>query len=255
LVADHHNAQSVQVRLYVRTYGADDELIRHYSPQLDLAPAESRQITWTLDHAVGAPIADIGVEISGSAGTAGSLYLDYLTWDGAPHVTFTRPDYKSTMWRRAWVDAVDAYGSWWPEPFRLVHNQGTGLLIQGSRDWTDYRVSADVTPHMVDATGVGARVQGQRRYYALLLARTNKVRLVKALDGETTLGEQDFGWDFGSTYQLSLEVVGTRLRGWVNDQLLFDLEDTTRPLDGGGIALLCTEGRTATQAVTVQPAD
>ena len=88
------------------------------------------------------------------------------------------------MWRRAWVDGVDQYGSRWPEPYRLVQNHGTGLLIQGTRDWTDYRVSAPITPHLVASAGIGARVQGMRRYYALLLAEGGTVRLVKALDGE-----------------------------------------------------------------------
>ena len=32
--------------------------------------------------------------------------------------------------------------------------------------------------------GIGIRAQGMRRYYALLLCNDNKVRLIKALDGE-----------------------------------------------------------------------
>jgi hypothetical protein len=48
--------------------------------------------------------------------------------------------------------------------------------------------------------------------------------------------------------------VGTRLRAWVDEQLLFEVRDAERPLAGGGVALVCREGRTATQAVTVRPA-
>ena len=55
------------------------------------------------------------------------------------------------------------------------------MIIQGTREWTDYEVRADVTPHMVEAAGLAARVQGMKRYYALNLCRGNKVRLVKAL--------------------------------------------------------------------------
>ena len=55
-----------------------------------------------------------------------------------------------------------------PETYRFSQNRGTGLISQGSLDWTDYRVEADVTPWMAAAAGVAARVQGLRRYYALL---------------------------------------------------------------------------------------
>ena len=116
-----------------------------------------------------------------------------------------------------------------------------------------YRVSADVTPHMAKAAGIAARVQGLRRYYALLLCRDGRACLVKALDGDTVLAETDFPWEFGQTHELSLEVVGTRLRAWIGGQQLFGVNDADRPLIGGGVALVCEEGRTATDAVTVQP--
>jgi hypothetical protein len=107
---------------------------------------------------------------------------------------------------------------------------------------------------MAAAAGIGARVQGMRRYYALLLCSDGAVRLVKALDGDTVLAENDFGCEYGGNYRLALEVNGACLRAWVDDRPLFDLEDTDRPLDGGGIALVCEEGRVGTDAVTVSPA-
>ncbi len=59
-------------------------------------------------------------------------------------------------------------------------------------------------------------------------------------------------WEARGTEQLRLQVVGDRTRGWVDDRLLFDLRDSDRPLDSGGVALICTEGRMSTDAVTVQ---
>jgi hypothetical protein len=170
-----------------------------------------------------------------------------------------RPSTEGTMWRRAWVNGVDEYNPRYPEPYRLVQNAGTGLLMQGTREWTDYRVTADVTPHMVKAAGIAARVQGLRRYYALLLCHDGadghpKARLVKALDGDAVLAETDFSWAFDETHELSIEVAGTRLRAWIDGQHLFDVDDAACPLTAGGIALVCEEGRTATNAVTVRPA-
>jgi len=254
VVADRGNKRPVTCRLYIRTYGADEALVRTHGPETVLDPGANYEFEWHIGDAGGAPIAEIGVEISSPQQADGTVYLDYLTWDGTPDVVLTRPAIGGTMWRRAWVDGVDQYDPWWPEPYRLVQNHGTGLLIQGTREWTDYRVSADVTPHMVEAAGIAARVQGMRRYYALLLCKEGKARLVKALDGKTVLAETDFLWEFGETHDLSLEVVGTYLRAWIDGERLFEVADTDRPLISGGVALVCEEGRTATEAVTVQPA-
>jgi hypothetical protein len=265
VAADERNSMPVVCRLYVRTYGPDDELVRAHGPEVVLTPGAEHECEWRIPDMGGTPIADIGVEISSDRRADGTVYLDYLTWEGAPDVVLTRPETArpetgGTMWRRAWVNGVDDYNPRYPEPFRLVHNRGTGLLIQGTREWADYRVSADVTPHMVTAAGIGARVQGLRRYYALLLCNGDKARLVKALDGDAVLAETDFSWRFDETHELSLEVVGdrqggVRLRAWIDGYLTFEVQDTDRPLDGGGVALICAEGRTATQAVTVRPAE
>ena len=254
VAADGGNETPAACRLYIRTYGANDELVRTYGPEATLEPGASHEFKWRIGDTGGTPIAEIGAEISSMQRADGTVYLDYLTWDGTPDVVLTRPAGGGTMWRRAWVDGVDDYSTWSPEAYRLVQNHGTGLLIQGTREWTDYRVSADVTPHLVTSAGVGARVQGLRRYYALLLCSDGKVRLVKALDGDTVLAEADFPWELDGTYDLSLEVVGSRLRAWIDGVQFFEVDDTDRPLAGGAVALVCEEGRTATETVTVRPA-
>ncbi|MCP4396766.1 MAG: ADP-ribosylglycohydrolase family protein, partial [bacterium] len=249
--ADSDNADPILVRLYFRCYGEDDRLNIVRGAEISLQPGAAHEFRWTIPDTQGAPIAEIGVELSAEQRADGNAYLDYLTWNGTPNTTFKRPSHRGNMWRRAWVNGVDDYDARWPESYRLVQNHGTGLLMQGTREWHNYRVSAEITPHLVTSCGVGVRVQGMRRYYALLLGHDNKARLVKALDGLTLLGELDFPLEYGRSYALELQVQGTRLQAWIDEQLLFDLEDTTSPLDGGGIALVCEEGRLACEAVTV----
>jgi hypothetical protein len=254
VAADEGNETPVTCRLYIRTYGADDKLVRTYGPDIILEPGADHEFEWLIGNTGGNPIAEIGLEIGSTTRADGSVYLDYLTWDGAPDVVLTHPEDGGTMWRRAWVNGANSYARWWSEPYRLIQNYGTGLLMQGTREWTDYRISADVTPHMVRSAGIAARVQGMRRYYALLLCNDGKVRLVKALDGDTVLAETDFSWEFGETHDLGLEVVGTRLKAWIDGKRVFEVDDADRPLASGAVALVCEEGRTATQAVTVRPA-
>jgi ADP-ribosylglycohydrolase len=250
--ADH--PRPVTCGLYIRSYGPGDQLVIARGPQAELAAGAYHEFTWQIPDTGGAPIAEVGVEISGEQGANGILYLDYLTWDGAPHVTLARPAGDGALWRSAWVNGVDQCERWYPESFRLMQNHGTGLLIHGTREWTDYCVSAVITPHMVKSAGLAARVQGMRRYYALLLGDNGQARLVKALDGETVLAEIDFAWQFGGSYELSLQVVGSHLEAAIDGRPLFAVDDADRPLTSGGIALVCEEGRMATDAVVVSPA-
>jgi len=260
LAADAANGAPIDCRLYIRTYGANDQLVRVYGPAAALAPGAEHEFSWQIGDTGGAPIAEIGVEIRVPREAPlpqradGIVYLDYLTWDGEPHVVFTRPEHGGTLWRRAWIDGTDRFDGERHEPFRVIQNQGTGLLIQGARDWRDYQVSAAVTPHLAQAAGIAARVQGMRRYYALLLCAGGTARLIKVLDGDTPLAEAALAWSLGERYALQLQVVGQRIQAWIDDRLLFDVQDTDRPLEGGGVALVCTEGRIATDAVIVRPA-
>ncbi len=261
VMADNSNKSPLTVSVYLNVFGEKDELVLVRGPQIELAPGARQQIEWLLDLDEDGPIAKIGIEVSSGKAADGTVYLDYLGWDGAPNITLRRPDHArnsrweltAEMWRKAWIDGIDEYNPRFPEAFRLVQNSGTGLLMQGTRQWTDYEVSSEITPHMVKSAGVGARVQGMKRYYGLMLAPDGKAQIVKALDGNTVLAEKDIGWSLLGTYHLKMQVSGNRIQGWVDGKHLFDIEDNDRPLTGGAIALICEEGRMASEAVTVAP--
>ncbi len=257
------NARSVRANLYVSVYqDPDDHLEILRSDAVELRPGAEHIFAWRLPDTGGAPIAQVGVEIHSDQQATGTVYLDYLTWDGTPQVTFTRTRgdtaigrnaTTSRMWRRAWINGVDQYDLRWPEPFRLAQNEGRGLLIQGGREWTDYEVASTVTLHMAKTAGVAARVQGMRRYYALVLCSDGKARLIKALDGDTVLAETDYAWTFGASKEFRLRVQGNRLQAAIDGQPLFDVEDTNRPLTGGGVAFVIEDGRIMSDAITVKP--
>jgi hypothetical protein len=252
--ADAGNRDVVECGLVIQAYGEEDRPMMICSPHRRLGPGESAQLEWQVENTGGAPILRVGLEISAIQKRAdGTIYLDTLTWDGEPTVTLRRPESGGTMWRRAWVKGVDSYEPYWPEALRIIQNEGTGLLIQGARDWTNYSVSSTIKPHMFKAGGIAARVQGMRRYYALLLSDVGTARLVKVLNSENALAEREYPWQPEVEYRMQIDVKGTHLTGWINGQLLFEVEDTEQPLTGGGIALVCTEGRMATESVSVSP--
>lgn len=253
LSASADNGVPVTVRLYMHTYGDGDRLYAHYGPEVILAAGDRTALEWQIPDTNGSPIAEIGVAVGGTSEQELTVYLDFLTWDGAPNVRLSRPLADQAMWRRAWVDAVDHFDAQWPEAYRVIQDVGRGLLIQGTNDWKDYRASAQIRSPLAEAMGVGVRVQGLRRYYALLLIRHVGVRLIKMWDTERILAETDYAWDFDTCYEIELEVCGSRLRAWINQALIFDLVDADQPLSGGGVALICEEGCVSTDAVLVVP--
>jgi ADP-ribosylglycohydrolase len=258
LTAGFGAGQKSTLKLFIKVYNKDDELDMIYGPELTVSEDNYIETEWVMPNTFGQPIAEIGFECESDTGP-GVIYLDYVSWDGEPNVSLTRPmGSKESMeppqvWRRAWVDAVDIWRPEWPEAYRLIQNDGRGLIMQGTREWKNYEVEADVTPWLINAGGIGARVQGQKRFYSLQLVKGNKVRLVKALDGDTILGEKDYVWEIHNSYTLKMQVSGYQIKGWVDDQLLFDVVDKENPLLDGGVAYVVELGNISSQAMTVKP--
>ncbi|MFQ3633315.1 ADP-ribosylglycohydrolase family protein [Roseiflexus sp.] len=253
--ADETNPAAVECCLYLMVYSAGDTLVPAHSAGVQLAAGTDHVFAWRVPDTGGQPIALIGVELRGRG--HGTVYLDYLTWEGGPEATFGKPAGGGVMWQHAWVNGMDEWSPGNDETYRLIQNEGTGLLIQGSREWRDYRVSATLTPHMAEACGLGARVQGMQRYYALLLARAadgaGVVRLVRVLDGVTILAEAPFPWGYNQRYELALHVVGYDLCGDVCtlDGVSATVAARDDRLEGGGIALVLTEGSAGASDVRV----
>ncbi|MCY4465907.1 MAG: ADP-ribosylglycohydrolase family protein [Chloroflexi bacterium] len=269
VIADEGNSSSVDVSLHIQHYNREDDTVVLAGPGQSMSAGESALLEWQVPDLEGYPIARVGLQICGNGGASGRIYLDWLTWDGAPNVRYKRPyvrDFarwnppsgKGLMWKKAWVNGLDADMMWtmadfFPETYRLLQNNGRGLLMQGCREWDDYEVSATMTPHMCQAGGLGARVQGMKRYYALL-CDSDRVRLVATLEGEdTVLAQADGGWNFGEACALRLKVQGQTLAGYVNDKLVVKAKDPQMTLAGGGIALIAEEGRIAVDDVAVAP--
>ena len=268
-IGDPANSGAVAVRLYMKHYDARDELAIVFSPEMLVPPGESAVLRWSVPAIDDQPIALIGVDVRDGDGPL-TVYLDELGWSGVPSTTLNRPQSRvesmerneagPLMWRKAWVDALDtrpklAARDGCPEPYRLIQNHGRGMIMQGSREWVDYRVSASLTPHLCKAGGVAVRVQGLERYYALLMDSAG-CRLISRFEGvDSVMAACAGGWAPGVTYRLGLEVVGDRLVGSVDGAVVLSAVDEQRRFTGGAIGLLVEEGRLACDDVAISAPD
>ena len=249
------------VRLAPVIAAAAEQGVRHLpGPPLTVAPGAATAGDWVVPETGGEPITEVGLQFAGPA-AAGAIYLDCLGWEGVPRAKLGRPGAQTATgrpltreqpWRRAWADGVDLFEHRArEEDFRLLQNRGTGLLIRGDRDWRDYAFAATVRVHMARAGGIGVRVQGMRRYYALLISGGGRLRLVRRCHEQAVLAETALRGRPDQPYRLVLSVRGATITGCVDGEAVFSVSDAV--LDGGGVALLCEEGRVEVSEVSIGP--
>jgi hypothetical protein len=87
--------------------------------------------------------------------------------------------------------------------------------------------------------GVMARYRDESNYYYLSLRSSNSVSLRKLANGAiTVLDTAPVTVTTGTRYKLRLEVVGNKLRGFVDDHLVVEATDTGTPLPAGGYGMV-----------------
>jgi hypothetical protein len=250
---DAANSGAITCRLYLSVYGSDDSMEIRLGPAVELPAGHGNELAWTIDDLGGAPVANVGIEVTAHEEVSGKIYLDSLDWHGIPDASFRRPEGSGQMWLRAWVNAVDDAGTRWPEAFHLSQSSGPGLFIMGGSAWRDYAVTSIITPRVARSFGLAARVRGLLRYYAFLLTSSQTACLVRRLGETEVLDEIDFGWEFERPYEITCQVSGTEIIGWVDGKEILRIADQSAPLADGGFAFVCDEGLITSDEIKIKP--
>lgn len=240
-------AGPTEAKLIIRIYGADDDEDIVEGPSVELAKRDPQEIRWTIPQVGGFPIASIGIQVIGE----NPVEIDSITWTGAATTTFQRPTVDNTMWRRAWVDGIQKWSEHWAShPFTLTQNEGVGILSQGTKEWENYEVSAEVTVPLATSAGIAGRIGGMRRYYALILEQNDHARLVRAADERTVLAEVPLPIDPDTTYQLKLRLQGNQITGIIDGKELLIATDDF--LIGGAAGFVLEEGTIVADAIDIK---
>ena len=255
VIADSKNAGVVAISLSASVYCLEDAIRTLESETVTMAPGQETVLEWRLPDTDGQPIQSIGIALRSPSGVQdGAIIVDWLRWDGPPNIRLRRPRERSDFWRRAWVNAVDTFSTSFSQAFRISQDRGEGMIIHGTREWSDYRVETALTVHLAEHAGVGVRVQGLRRFYAVLLVRSNILRLVRARDGETTvLAETAFEWSFERPHHFIIETVGQEIAVSVDGVRLAARDDSEAAIADGGVALIVEGGSASSDEIKVAP--
>jgi len=131
---------------------------------------------------------------------------------------------------------------------------GSGTsVVRGDAGWTDYRASARLRADDPNAVGLMVRHTDGANYYLLRLDRQrDERRLVACVGGVvTTLWTAAGGFPLGTPFEVTVEAVGPRLRGYLGRTRLFEVLDRSHP--AGRVGLWCRDSTGARfERVTVR---
>jgi len=233
-------------RIYLTRYDENDESVVVPGPDFSIPNGGLAELIWTVPELGGYPIHELGIELQ-----KGKVVVDAVDWGGVP--TTSWPPVQGTMWARAWAQAVDRFQFQRDAYEFITHNDGVGLLIQGHREWDDYRVTARLTPRMATSAGIAVRCQGMRRYYAFVFGDAGEIRLDKMDHDRVSLAKVAFPWKPFQDYKFCVEVSGTKLRLIVDGELLLQVTDDEAPIASGAVAFLVESGCFGAGTPSIEP--
>ncbi|KAI1204704.1 ADP-ribosylglycohydrolase [Annulohypoxylon truncatum] len=258
--ADAKNSAPAQVRLILRVYTYTDKLETYSSGPVILTPGLSKALSWDIPALLGCrPIQSVGISISYGkhpehtvAGPfAGTIMIDHLGWTGVPNLILLPIGEKAgprTFYKQSFVNGADTFALA-SGNFVVAQDEGEGLVSYGTREWDQYHVAfMDFVITGLNRTrnGVAFRVNGLRRYYALLFVKLSEekkgVTLVKVVDEKTyILGGKDFEWEVDKPYSIVVNAKGKWLFARIEDtDVVFHRSDEQYPK--GGIGIIASDG-------------
>ena len=256
VAGDEANRGAVTVRLRLRVYDGRDELTDVDGAPVTVAPGEEALLQWVIPEFDGQPIGEIGLAVTTEGRRAdGRILLDFMRWDGAPALTLHRPKGDGDFWRMSWVNAVSFFSKRFPPSFRISQDKGEGIIIHGTRQWTDYAVRSRITIHLGEYGGVAVRVQGLRRYYGVRLTRGGQLELIRVRDDDiAVLASAPMELEFETGIDVVVKAVGAELIAEVDGTRLQARDNSPLALKDGGIGLFIADGALSTDAVNLAPA-
>jgi hypothetical protein len=144
--------------------------------------------------------------------------------------------------------------------YRQSSTVGNAASIWGNTDRTNQAVEAHIKPTAYATTtgdkwfGLVTRYLDANNYYYVTLRNNNTVLLRRMLNGVfTTLDSAALPITLNRTYRVRLEAIGTRLRVFVDDQLLGEASDTAITHGQAGVMMYKTRADYDNVLVSVNP--
>ncbi len=113
-----------------------------------------------------------------------------------------------------------------------------GDVFTGAYYMEDYQVAADIIPQTGAYHLLSFRVQGAIRSYAVGFYGEGQIALLKKDLEYEVLASKDYTYEQNRAYRFLVKAEGNRIRAYMNEELLFDVEDDGYTYGQVGFSLL-----------------
>ena len=271
--------KNIKIKLFIKYYGEGDKLFKLDSEEFLFSENETKKIEWTIPDTLSNPITQLGYSIASDEQVSGKILINYIDISGIPKMTFKKPEhikndkvnttshniksltngvyipddekYYGQLWKLAWVNDVDKWYSYGKNSFGLIKNASRGHVFTGSSDWKNYSVTSKIMFRLASSGGLVIRSQGLQRYYSLEIKSTNKLQINKMEYGLKILKEVDFSFEPFEEYFMRFEADNNFLKGFINNELLIEVEDKSNQFEKGMIGCIVENGTIISDEISI----
>ena len=271
--------KNIKIKLFIKYYGEGDKLFKLDSEEFYFSENETKKIEWTIPDTLSNPITQLGYSIASDEQVSGKILINYIDISGIPKMTFKKPEhikndkvnttshniksltngvyipddekYYGQLWKLAWVNDVDKWYSYGKNSFGLIKNASRGHVFTGSSDWKNYSVTSKIMFRLASSGGLVIRSQGLQRYYSLEIKSTNKLQINKMEYGLKILKEVDFSFEPFEEYFMRFEADNNFLKGFINNELLIEVEDKSNQFENGMIGCIVENGTIISDEISI----
>ncbi|RMZ79929.1 hypothetical protein DV738_g3051, partial [Chaetothyriales sp. CBS 135597] len=264
LRADKSNNAAVLVNLRLKHYNINDSLSPLDGPSVLLAPGQEEALNWTIPNILDSqPIQQLGIALTGVDGILkGAVHLDSLSYVGTPQTSLRHPIARPAdraaqahnFWARVWTHNLSTFRI---KPaqmsFILAQDQGEGIMLTGTKEWLDYKITVPRFMIKLGSAGLAVRVRGLRRYYTLLFKPDRQtVALVKVKDDtRTELASAKYEWELDEVHPVTLVAEGARITAIIAGDQVLEAED--HEYASGGFGIIVMDGSVAIDQFDIGP--
>lgn len=212
---------------YIRTMSDQKE---HLQGFIKLVKDEWMDISFTIPDTKGDLIDEVGLVLEGYSPkkekTTGNLYIDEFKISGKSKYSIKIEKQRKNF--GTITPFSTNHGAWDIEDGKLslMHCEPS-YAYTGNYYSKDYRITVPVKPVSGESHLLQIRAQGAMRGYIGGLEAGNQAVLYKNNFQLTELVRNDFLWEHGKEYSITLEAVGNQLRLYIDGKLILHAEDNS----------------------------
>lgn len=240
--------ENPRVRLYVVYYNQANARQVSYSETFSIQRGPN-DLSWNIPDTRGVPIVRLGLEFTSPPRTVSRIAVTTIDWSGAPDRFEQRGMLAQDIWTlspyaaRQFVSSAKHFATSVNHTYTVSHPDENGVATVGTRDFTDFSITADLVFSLHRSGGLVLRSKGHRRYYALLFEDHEHLAIVMRKDDEIRVIDQiAFQYRPDTPYNVTVAVKGNHLIATVDGVQLLSCFDEDEAYSSGGCGVVVNAG-------------